>query len=499
MNEITEGEQSGSDTLPRPESGSRRRFVNAMAGLGTALASSSLLSTAARAQTHARQPASPGNEQPPVFDGWGPFTPSSSAGQYLQLVYPPSAVAGELQIGVTYTLWIPDRIQTVRAVIVHQHGAGIPAAQAGATSAYDLHWQALAKQYDCVLLGPSYHVLNDAIDLTPGGAELWFDPRHGSDRAFFRALDELAKKSGHTEIASVPWCLWGHSGGGIWSNVMSILHPERVLAAFLRSGTATGFRTKQEFIQPEVPPMTYEIPTMLNFGIAERGHPAWDGSIATFQEYRAQGAPAGFAPDPRTAHFCGDSRYLAIPFFEACLQMRLSDWPNVLKPVDMSSAWLATPFGDTAVPAAEFNGDPRKAAWLPNAAIARIWMEYVRTGTVSDAGAPPAPANVRVKADATHGHELTWEAEVDIVSGLGGFIVLRDGHGIAKLPTQPPDQVYGRPLFQGLSFHDTPFAPLPQMMHRDTSARAGVRHVYTVIALNGAGVPSVPSSPAAVE
>jgi hypothetical protein len=499
MNEITESEKETSRTLSGPKSPSRRLFVKGVAGLGATLASSSLLSATDPAQTQAHEPVPAGNGIPPVLGGWGPFTPSSNAGRYLQLAYPPSTTQGELQIGVTYTLWIPAGIQTVRAVIVHQHGASIPAAQAGATSAYDLHWQALAKKWDCVLLGPSYHVLNDAIDLTPGGAELWFDPRQGSDRVFLRALDEFAAKSGHAEIASAPWCLWGHSGGGIWSNVMSILHPERVLAAFLRSGTATMFRPMHEFNQPEVPPAAYEIPTMVNFGVGERGKRPWDGSIATFQEYRAQGAPIGFAPDPRTAHFCGDSRYLAIPFFEACLQMRLSDWPTILKPVDMSSAWLATPFGDTAAPAAEFKGDPRKAAWLPNAAIAKIWMEYVRTGTVSDAGTPPAPVSVRVKANAAHGNEITWEAEVDMVSGLGGFIVLRDGHGIAKLPTRPPEDVFGRPLFQGLSFHDTPFAPLPQMMHVDTSAQAGVKHVYTVIALNSAGVPSVPSSPATVE
>jgi hypothetical protein len=167
--------------------------------------------------------------------------------------------------------------------------------------------------------------------------------------------------------------------------------------------------------------------------------------------------------------------------------MRLTEWNKILRPVDLSSAWLATPFGDTATPAAEFKGDPNKAAWLPNEAIARIWMEYVRTGTVSDA------------ADANHGNEITWEAEADIVSGLGGFIVLRDGTGIARLPTQAPEAVYGRPLFQGLSYHDTPFAPLPQMRHIDMSAKPGAKHVYSVIALSSAGVPSMPSLPAAVE
>jgi hypothetical protein len=56
--------------------------------------------------------------------------------------------------------------------------------------------------------------------------------------------------------------------------------------------------------------------------------------------------------------------------------------------------------------------------------------------------------------------------------------------------------VYGRPIFQGLSYHDTPYAPLPQMRYADNSALAGAKHIYTVIALNSAGVPSLPSLPA---
>jgi pimeloyl-ACP methyl ester carboxylesterase len=495
MNRSTEEVKENSQARHELESPARRLFVKGIAGVGAALASSSVLSTAEPAQNQAHAPASPNHATSPVQDAWGPFNPSSNAGRYLQLTYPPSTTAGELQIGVTHTLWIPDGIQTVRAVIVHQHGAGVPAAKSGATSAYDLHWQALAKKWNCVLLGPSYRVLNDAIDLTPGGSELWFDPRQGSEKIFLRALDDFAAKSGHPELASVPWCLWGHSGGGIWANVMSMLHPERVLAAFLRSGTAVMFRSRQEFVQPTVPPAMYEIPTMVNFGVGERGNRPWDGSIAAFEEYRAQGAPIGLAPDPRTGHWCGDSRYLAIPFFDACLHMRLSEWPKILRPVDLSAAWLATTFGDTAVPAEEFKGDPMKAVWLPNAAVAKIWMEYVRSGTVADTRAPPAPVNVRVKIDTNQGNEITWDSEVNMASGLGGFVVNRDGHGIAKLPTQVPEVVYGRPLFQGLSFHDTPVAPLPQMVYIDTSAKPGAKHVYTVIALSGAGVPSVSSSP----
>jgi hypothetical protein len=164
MNNITEVGNEASQTFSELESPARRLFVKGVAGFGAAFASSSFVFAAVPAQSG--QQGRPGNEMQPVQDAWGPFTPSSGAGRYLQIVYPPSTTAGELQLGVTYTLWIPDGIQTVRAVIVHQHGASIPAAQSGATSAYDLHWQALAKKWDCVLLGPSYRVLNDAIDLT---------------------------------------------------------------------------------------------------------------------------------------------------------------------------------------------------------------------------------------------------------------------------------------------------------------------------------------------
>src|SRR6266581_470409 len=150
--------------------------------------------------------------------------PVHGAGKYLKVDYPASTAADQLQIAVTYTMWIPDEVARFRCVIVHQHGAGRNAAEHGATAAYDLHWQALAKKWDCALLGPSYHVLTDATDASPGGSELWFDPRRGSDKAFLKALGELSAQAKHPELATVPWALWGHSGGGIWSDVMTTLY-----------------------------------------------------------------------------------------------------------------------------------------------------------------------------------------------------------------------------------------------------------------------------------
>ena len=130
-----------------------------------------------------------------------------AAGRYFEVGYPPSAEPGQLHLGVTYTLWVPDGAKKLRGVVVHQHGCGSGACQGGATAAYDLHWQALAQKWDCALLGPSYQQDDKQ------NCRLWCDPRNGSHTTFLRALGELAAKSGHAELDTVPWCLWGHSGG----------------------------------------------------------------------------------------------------------------------------------------------------------------------------------------------------------------------------------------------------------------------------------------------
>jgi hypothetical protein len=421
-----------------------------------------------------------------------------AAGQYLKVEYPASSVTNELQTPVTYTMWIPDGVKTIRAIIVHQHGAGTTASKEGSTAPYDLHWQALAKKWDCALFGSSYHVANEKIDLAPGGSEHWFDPRRGSEKTFLKAIGEFAIKSGHPELDAVPWALWGHSGGGIWADVMTTLHPERVVGVWMRSGSAAMFRPMPEFPQPQIPEAAYSVPAMGNPGVKEKPNRPWVGPLATFQEYRAKGAPVGFAPDPRTGHECGDSRYLAIPFLDACLAMRLPDKGSkdqILKPVDMSQAWLAPLLGDKAVPAAEYKGNPNEAVWLPNEAVARAWMEYVKTGAVGDATPPPAPFNVRLSFKGGRGMEVTWEADADFESGIRNFIVMRDGQELAGVPEKPVGK-FGRPLFQGMTYHDTPDQPMPAMRFMDSSAKLEEKHTYAIISVNSVGLKSEPSSKA---
>ena len=85
--------------------------------------------------------------------------------------------------------------------------------------------------------------------------------------------------------------------------------------------------------------------------------------------------------------------------------------------------------GTDASPAVTYKADPLQAGWLPNEAIARAWMQYVKDTTVADTSPPPSPSNLRARGDA-----LSWEAQADPESGLAGFVIERDGAFLANVP-----------------------------------------------------------------
>jgi lysophospholipase L1-like esterase len=413
---------------------------------------------------------------------------------YHRVRYEASDKPGELIYGVNYTAWIPPGVKTLRGVIVHQHGCGEGSCKSGLTGAYDLHWQALAKKHDCALLSPSYEQPDKA------DCQRWCDPRNGSGAAFRKGLADLGAKSGHPELAKAPWALWGHSGGGHWAGGMVMLHPDRIAAAWLRSGVPLlkDDPTRKGIKAHKLPGAALKVPLMCNLGtkegvtVKDRNFAGvWPANEVFFNEVRGKGGLIGVAVDPLSSHDCGNQRYLAIPWLDACLTARLpkaAGDPLIAMPTD--KAWLAPPTGSEAVPVAKFTGEPLKAAWLPNEALAKAWMQYVKDTKVSDATPPPAPTNVRVE-----GNTLTWEAEADPESGLASFIIERDGHVLATVPERG-ENPFGRPVFQNLQYSDTPTQPLVPMRFTDTKAGPAGKHTYRVIAVNTVGLKSEPSAKA---
>ncbi|HEY1186961.1 MAG TPA: hypothetical protein VGE74_04855 [Gemmata sp.] len=425
--------------------------------------------------------------QKPPYDVFPP-----AEGPYYRVRYEASTAQGELPYGVNYTLWVPKGVKALRGVIVHQHGCGEGSCKSGLTGAFDLHWQALAKKHDCALLAPAYEQPEKA------DCQMWCDPRNGSDAAFRKCLTDLGAKSGHPELAKVPWALWGHSGGGHWAGGMVLLHPDRVAAAWLRSGVPllkadparTGIKAHA------LPDAALKVPVMCNLGtkegvtVKDKGFAGvWPANEAFFSAVRGKGGLVGVAIDPLSSHDCGNQRYLAIPWLDACLAARLPKaGGDPLNAMPTDRAWLAPPLGSEAVAAAKFTGDALKAGWLPNEALGKAWAQYVKDTAVTDLTPPPAPTSVQLK-----GNELTWAAEADLESGLAGFVIERDGKVLATLPEKGKNP-FGRPVFQNLQYSDTPTQPLVPMRYTDTKAEAGKKHVYRVIAVNTVGLKSEPSA-----
>lgn len=389
----------------------------------------------------------------------------STGGEVYHVHYPASQRTGELRLFADYFLWIPAGLDRVNAVIVHQHGCGPGASVGGQTAADDLHWQALARKTGCALMGSSYEPRRGV------NCRLWCDARNGSEKRFLQAIKYFAAETGHAELASAPWCLWGHSGGGFWASLMQTLHPQRIVAIWLQSGTAYGYWKSGEISTPHFSDDVYAVPVMGNPGGKEKDHErfhvAYQGTQAMRDEYIRNGAAFfEFAPDPLTGHECGDSRYLSIPFFEFWLAQRVPREGGKLKPVT----------------------DAVVAAWTSQ--LGPKLAEFIRTGSVSDETPPPPPEKVMAERLDDGRVRVTWTARADLESGLREFLIARNGKPVGRIPEKPVGR-FGRPLFQAMSYHDTPEQPLPEMQFLDNGP-VPADAVYSVSSVNSVNLKSIP-------
>ena len=116
-----------------------------------------------------------------------------------------------------------------------------------------------------------------------------------------------------------------------------LLHPDRVAAAWLRSGVPLlkDDPMRKGIKAHTLPDAALKVPVMCNLGtkegVTEKGKQfagVWPANQAFFNEVRGKGGLVGVAVDPRTGHECGNQRYLAVPWLDACLGGRLPETPG---------------------------------------------------------------------------------------------------------------------------------------------------------------------------
>lgn len=316
-----------------------------------------------------------------------------------------------------YAVFIPEGIATLRGVFIHQHGCRMEGI--GASTAYDIQYQAFAKKWGLAVLSP------DIFPKQGRSCRDWIDTETGTGDALIKLLSQIATTSGHDELKRVPWLLWGHSGGGYWTLSMMKNYPERIIGVFAYS---PAFDPQWEY-----PQAAYKIPLLMRHaGPADLNGPGaacWQTALNTFSHFREHNSYASLAYNSGQDHNYSYVRYMAIPFFEAILEQRLPDNPlGNLKDMDRSKAWLADTTTYHIVPASAFKGDIQSMNLLPDSTVAVKWREYVITGTIADKTPPPAPYGLQVSLVNDTLAVVAWKAEADIESGIQYFnIRLKDG------------------------------------------------------------------------
>lgn len=347
-----------------------------------------------------------------------------------------------------YNVFIPEGLDTVRGVFIHQHGCGMEGR--GMSTAYDVQYQSFAKKWGLAIVGPDLYYTS--------GCSEWRNPESGSGPSLLKAFEKIGTASNHPELRVAPWLLWGHSGGGYWTLAMMKNYPERILAAF---GYSPAFDPTWEY-----PQEAFNIPVMIRHaGVGDINSDevkCWQTAVNTVRKLNLSGGLASIAYTPYQSHNYSFVRYMAIPFYESILAKRLPTGNSVsyeaMRGIDKSTGWLGDTLSLNTYDAKKFKGDLSALSWLPDSITAAKWKEYSITGSVIDRTAPPSPHGLVQKRLHNVAIELRWKADADIESGIKQFNIYKDNQLIARFPEHG---VYQR--FDTNGDDALPMSELPEM------------------------------------
>jgi pimeloyl-ACP methyl ester carboxylesterase len=372
-----------------------------------------------------------------------------------------------------YAVFIPEGIHTLRGVFIHQHGCTMEGI--GASTAYDLQYQALAKKWSLAIISP------DIFPKEGRSCRDWIDTETGSGSALIRALEDVAAASGHGELQTAPWLLWGHSGGGYWTLSMMKNYPERIIAVFAYS---PAFDPQWEYPEP-----AFRIPLLIRHaGAADlngRNVACWQTALNTFSHFRKRNGYVSLAYTPGQTHNVSYVRYMAIPFYESVMSQRLpAAHSTKLGEMNPGKAWLGDTLTYAICKSESFIGDKSAMNWFPDSSTAVIWREYVITGTVADKTPPPAPYNLEAHPLNDTTIAITWKADADIESGIQYFTIrVKDGD-TKRFPASGDYQA-----FNTNGDNTVPLSP-PELYCEITLRSGNKESVIFVSAVNHSGLES---------
>ena len=250
-------------------------------------------------------------------------------------------------------LFVANRVEKIRVAI-------IPIDYGNGHAVYDSpEWRKLAGGIDAALVRVRFSSVDS---MNRGLSTIKWD-------LLSPVLTRLAEESGHSELASAPLILWGHSGAGGAASSLVAIHPERVVG-FIRynSGPVSGDLS-----------IVSKVPSLLISGGRDTTA-APSAAEGLWKSGRAIGAPWTFAIQKEAVHGEGTkdlptATKLMTSWTAGVVSHRLpADRPS-LRDVTVSSGWLGDNRTGAIAPYTSFSGDKAMASWLPDEATARAWQE----------------------------------------------------------------------------------------------------------------------------
>ncbi len=254
-----------------------------------------------------------------------------------------------------FRFWTPPGAATLRGTMVLVPGSNGD----GRAMAEDSVWRAFATRQRLALLACRFtdkpHDQNFIED--------YVNVSHGSGQALLDALDHLAQRSKHPELATEPLLFWGMSAGGQFNYEFAAWKPERVLAFVVNKGGI--------YYTALTPRATRDIPALLFIGGKDLESRV-NTITGLFDLNRRGGALWALAPEPGAAHVVGRSRDMSIMFFDDVISLRLGE--EGLRTLTESSGFIGDAHTN-AVRAVSVGPLPSyPTSWLPTDRTARAWL-----------------------------------------------------------------------------------------------------------------------------
>ena len=274
-----------------------------------------------------------------------------------------------------FTVYLPAGVSTYRGVFVFLYGGNVDARP---MIRGDIDYYAVGFPIAVGVIGEHRRRLmafGRAHGFAIMGTETPPTPASLADN-IRSALQNVAQRSSHAELAHAPLLVMGHSRGGCMAYQIAVQAPDQVIGALpLASSGVAGCYDGSPSLS---------VPVYIIFGELELAIKA--ETTPVFDFHRSRGGLWALGIEAGAGHAWPLNNDVLFNWAAAVATRRLPETvvpgaPVQLRSISESSGWLADRTSFVIAPFACFTGDRPRASWIPAEQNARDWQAVTAPGS----------------------------------------------------------------------------------------------------------------------